>query len=237
MCQDKVLIETMGYIKKEANLSTVENNIIPNTLVLESLHPYPDYHGKNLPEQSTPRSLFLIVSKDYSFEEIARIIKKIKGEFQFDFNASQGNIYFKTTSYSCIRIKYLKSFSFLPELQRKFQNEGISFVKHKSINSVGLIVIKKHFYVDEIEEGIYRDIDESSKFYVDITAILPWKEFKEYISIIKNNIDSSDFDAAQGVFYRKSGIVELARVYICEGEYEKVRLIRKMFIDQIEKKQ
>jgi len=40
MCQDKILIETMGYIKKEANLSTVENNIIPNTLVLESLHRY-----------------------------------------------------------------------------------------------------------------------------------------------------------------------------------------------------
>ncbi len=237
MCQDKALIETIGYIKKEANLSTVENNIILNTLVLESLHPYPNYHGKNLPEQSTPRSLFLIVNKDYSFEEIARIIKKIKGEFEFDFNASKGNIYFKTSSYSCIRIKYLKSFSFLPELQRMFQNEGISFAKQKTINSIGLIVIKKHFFVDEIEEGIYRDIDESSKFYVDLPVSLPWNEFQDHINYIKNNIDNSDFDAAQGVFYRRNGIVELARVYICEGEFEKVQRFRKMFIDQIKKKQ
>lgn len=237
MCQEKVLIETIGYIKKEANLSTVENNIISNTLVLESLHPYPDYHGKNLPEQSTPRSLFLIVNKDYSFEDIARIIKKIKGEFEFDFNASLGNIYFKTTSYSCIRIKYLKSFNFLPELQRRFQIEGISFAKQKTINSVGIIVIKKHFFVEEIEDGIYRDIDESSKFYVNLPVALPWNEFKEQISRIKNNIDNSDFDAAQGVFYRKSGIVELARLYICEGEFEKVQRIHKMFKDQIEKKQ
>ena len=185
MCQDKVLIETMGYIKKEANLSTVENNIIPNTLVLESLNPYPDYHGKNLPEQSTPRSLFLIVNKDYSFEEVARIIKKIKGEFQFDFNASQGNIYFKTTSYSCIRIKYLKSYTFLPELQQKFQSEGISFAKKKLINSTGIIVIKKHFYVDEIEEGVYRDLDENSKFYNDLPVALPWGDFKENIARIK----------------------------------------------------
>ncbi len=237
MCQDKILIETMGYIKKEANLSTVENNTIPNTLVLESLHPYPDYHGKNLPDKSTPRSLFLIVNKDYSFEEIARIIKKIKGEFDFDFNASQGNIYFKTTSYSCIRIKYLKSFTFLPELQRMFQNEGIRFAKQKSINSTGVIVIKKHFYIDEIEEGIYRDIDESSKFYIDLPAALPWDEFKEQVHNIKNNLENSDFDAAQGVFYRKSGIVEVVRLYTCEGEFEKVQRIRKMFIDQINKKQ
>jgi hypothetical protein len=237
MCQDKILIETMGYIKKEANLSTVQNNIIPHTLVLESLQPYPDYHGKNMPEQSTPRSLFLIVNKDYSFEEIARIIKKIKGDFDFDFNASQGNIYFKTTSYSCIRIKYLKSFTFLPELQRMFQNEGISFAKQKTINSVGLIVIKKHFFVDEIEEGIYRDIDESSKFYVDLPVVLPWGEFKEQVHNIKNNLDNSDFDAAQGVFYRRNGIVEVVRLYMCEGEIEKVQRIHKMFIDQINKKQ
>ena len=78
MDQEKNLIETFGYIKKEQNLSTVENNIIPNTLVLESIHPFKGFHGANLPEESKPRSLFLVLSKDYSFEEIARITKKIK---------------------------------------------------------------------------------------------------------------------------------------------------------------
>jgi len=237
MCQDKIIIETMGYIKKEANLSTVENNIIPNTLVLESLHLYPGYHGKNLPEQSVPRSLFLIVNKDYSFEEIARIIKKIKREFQFDFDASQGNIYFKTTSYSCIRIKYLKSFTFLPELQGLFKEQGIKFAKQKNIDSLGLIVINKHFYISELEEGMYKDLEEDSKFYIELPEELSWDTFKEFTISIKNNIDNSDFDAAQGILYRKKGIVEVVRLYICEGEYEKVKHIRQMYIDQIEKMQ
>ena len=237
MCQDKVLIETIGYIKKEVNLSTLESYVIPNTLVLESLHPYPDYHGKNLPEKSKPRSIFLIVNKDYSYKEIARVTKKIKQEYEFDFNASQGNIYFKTTSYPCIRIKHLKSYTFLPELQSKFQDEGIKFAKQKSINSSGLIVINKHFYVDEVEEGVYRDIDEDSKFYVEIPVDLPWSEFKEQILNVKNNIDNSNFDAAQGVFYRRSGIVEVVRLYICEGEFEKVLRIHKMLTNQIKKKQ
>jgi hypothetical protein len=116
MNQDQKIIETVGYIKKEQKLTTIENNIIPNTLVLESIHPFSGFHGTNLPEDSKPRSLFLVLSKDYGFEEIARITKKIKKDFKYDFNASIGKIHFKTSSYTCIRIKYLKSFIFLPEL-------------------------------------------------------------------------------------------------------------------------
>lgn len=236
MCQDKLLIETIGYIKKEENLVTVENNVIPHTLVLESSHPFPGYHGKNLPEKSCPRSLFLIVNKDYSFEQIARVTKKIKQGFKYDFNASQGNIYLKSSSYPCIRIKYLESFTFLPELQYKFLDEGIKFAKHRSFDSSSLIIINKHFYIEEIEEGIYNDMLENSKFYIELPVGLKWDEFKEITHNIKNNIDNSNFDAAQGVFYRKEGIIDVVRLYICEGEIDRVKLIQKMYIDQIKKK-
>jgi len=236
MSKENILIETMGYIKKEANLSTVDNNIIPNTLVLESLHPFPGYHGKNLPEQTSPRSLFLIVNKDYSYEEIARITKKVNQEFKHDFNTSIGNIYFKTATYSCIRIKYLKSFTFLSELQRLFQSEGIKFVRKKHIDSTGLILIRKHFNIEEIEDGIYRDVSESSKFYVELPESLEWEEFKQMTFHIRNNIDNSNFDAAQGVFHRSKGIVENVRLYICEGEFDKVKQIQKMYIELIQKK-
>ena len=235
MCQDQILIETVGYIKKEENLTTVENNIIPNTFVLENLQAFPGYHGANLPEKLRPRSLFLIVTKEYSFEDIARISKKIKQNFQYDFNASIGHIYFKTTSYTCIRIKYLKSFTFLPELQGLFQEYGIKFAKQKTIDTTGLIVINKHFYINEIEEGIYDDLEEDSKFYIELPKDIPWDVFKEFTLSIKNNIDNSDFDAAQGVFYRKEGIVEVVRLYICEGETDKIKTIHKLYIDKIKK--
>lgn len=235
MSQERTLIETTGYIKKEQNLTTVENNIIPGTLVLESLHPFPGYHGENLPEKSKPRSLFFVVSKDYTFEEIARITKKIKQNFQYDFNASIGHIYFKTTEYTCIRIKYLKSFTFLSELQGLYQDYGVKFAKQKMIDSKGLIVIKKHFLIDEIEEGLYNDLEEDSKFYIELPTDLPWELFKDFTLKIKNNIDNSDFVAAQGVFYRKQGIVEVVRLYICEGEMDKIKTIRKMYMDMIQK--
>ena len=179
--------------------------------------------------------MFLIVTKEHSFEEIARITKKIKQNFQYDFNASIGHIYFKTSSYTCIRIKYLKSFTFLPELQGLYQEHGIKFAKQKMIDSKGLIVINKHFYVSEPEEGLYDDLEEDSKFYIEVPKDLPWDVFKEFTLSIKNNIDNSDFDAAQGVFYRKEGIVEVVRIYICEGEMDKIKTIHKLYIDMIKK--
>lgn len=236
MCQDKILIETMGYIKKEVNLTSIDNNVIANSLVLESLHPFPGYHGTNLPEKSTPRSLFLITTKDYPYEDIARITKNIKKDFKFDFHASQGNIHTKTSTYHCIRIKYLQSFTFLPELIELYQKAGIKFARHKSLKSSGLIVINKPFYIDELEETIYKDINEDSKFYIELPVVLGWNEFVEMTHTIKNNIDNSNFDAAQGVFYRRKGIVELVRLYICEGEFEKVKQIQKMYIDLINKR-
>jgi len=235
MCQDKILIETVGYIKKEQILTTINNNIIPNTFVLESLHPFPGYHGENLPEKPKPGSLFLILTKEHTFEEIARITRQIKQKFEYDFNASVGNIHFKTASYPGIRIKFLKSFIFLPELQNLYKEHGIKFAKQKMIDSRGLIVINKNFYVDEFEEGIYNDLEEDSKYYIDLPKDLPWDKFKEFTLNIKNNIDNSNFDAAQGVFYRKKGIIEVVRLYICEGQLDKIKTIRKLYVDLIDK--
>ena len=208
MDQEKIFIETIGYIKKQVQLTTVENNTIPNTLVLESLHPFPGYHGTNLPDKSNPRSLFLILHKECSFENLARITKEIKKDFSCDFNASQGNIYTKSTSYSCIRIKYLQSFTFLPELMHKFHDAGIKFAKHKIIKKSALIVINKSFFIEKIDDGIYKDNYESSKYYIDLPLNLSWEEFAAMTKHIKINIDNSNFDAAQGIFYRKDGIVD-----------------------------
>lgn len=235
MDHSKTLIETTGYIKKEQRLKTIENNIIQNSFVLESSHPFQDYHGTDLPKKSRPNSLFLILSKETSFEDIARITKKIKQDFEYDFHASLGDIYFKTTSYSCIRIKYLKSFTFLPQLQSLYQENGIKFAKQKDVNADGLIVIHKHFYVDEIESGIYHDQEEDSKFYIELPKQISWTVFKDFTLNIKNNIDNSNFDAAQGVFYRKNGIIDVVRLYICEGQTDAIKTIQKLYVDLINK--
>jgi hypothetical protein len=228
-------IETIGYIKKEVTLTTVENNIVPGTLVLESLYPYPGYYGENLPENPCPRSLFIVVDRAYNAEEIARIATKVKKEFTHDFDMSYGNIYFKSKTYPCLRIKYLKHFQFIPELQVLLKEQQVKYHKKKEIDEKAIIVVYKNFYVEEVEKYIYVDLDEN-KSYLELPVQIPWETFKEFTHDIKNNLSDNNFDAAQGVLFRKKGIVDVVRLYDCKPGFERFKIIREMYLREIEKK-
>ncbi|MCF8335906.1 MAG: hypothetical protein K9H65_04815 [Bacteroidales bacterium] len=229
------IIEVTGYIKKRETLTTIESNIAYNTCVLESMKPFPGYHGKNLPDESEPRSLFLLIRNNYSFEDIARISKKIAENFEYDFNASIASIYLQPYTYNCLRIKYLASFSFLPELQEKFIQEGVKFSKYKAINDRAIIVVDKNFLVEEQEQGIYRDLENKSKYYIELPEKLDWEAFRNFTFHIKNNLIESNFDAALGVFYRISGIVDMLRIYDRDTSIEKMRTLKSRYEEEVRK--
>lgn len=226
-------IEVTGYIKKCEDLVNIDSNVAINTCVLESLLPFPGYHGKNLPDESEPRSLFFIITNNYSFEDIARLTKRVDGNFEENFNASIGTIYIQPYTYNCIRIKYLPSFKLLPKLQNIFQKEGVKFARYKKINDMGIIVVKKNFLVEEREEGIYFDMENQAKFYVELPEKLDWETFKNFTFHIKNNLIDINFDAALGVFYRLRGIVDVVRVYDRHNSLEKMRTLKAMYEEQV----
>lgn len=235
MCKDLTLIETTGYIRKEEKLHTVKSNIIQNSLVLESPNPFPGYHGKNLPEQSEPGSLFFIVNNKYSFEELARITTRVKKYFKHDFNACQGFVKFKSSTYSCIRIKYLKSFALIPELQNLYIDEKVKFLHIRDIDDNALIEINKNFYVSNEQEYLYQDLKNEYKCYVELPTQSEWKNFTTIISDIKNNLDNNNFDAAQGVLYRNEGIVDVIRIFDKEKSAERMLKIREMYLERVNK--
>ncbi|MEF8844875.1 MAG: hypothetical protein V5A59_05325 [Bacteroidales bacterium] len=229
------IIEVTGYIKKRETLTSIESNIAPHTCVLESLDPFPGYHGKNLPDESEPRSLFLLVRNNYSFEDIARISKKIAENCEYDFNASIGYIYIQPYKYNCIRIKYLTSFTFLPELQDMFIQEGVKFSRYKAIEDKAIIVVNKNFLVEEQEEGIYRDLEAKSKYYIGLPEKLDWETFSNFTFHIKNNLIDNNFDAALGVFYRITGITDMVRVYDRDNSIEKMRNLKSRYEEEVRK--
>mgnify|MGYP006301307795 CR=1 FL=1 len=228
-------LEVTGYIKKQETLSTIENQILANTWVLESLHPFPGYHGNNLPDESDPRSLFLMVQNGHSFEDVARMSKSIKANFSHGFNASEGLIYFKPYTYHCIRLKYLSSFSYIPDLQEMFSGHGVKYMKQREMEKEAIIKINKTFWVEEQEEGIYRDMNNQVKCYVEVPEQMDWEGFKQFTFNIKNNLVDNNFDAAQGVFFRKKGIVDVVRIYDRDRSLEKMRLLKNMYQEQVRK--
>jgi len=229
------IIEVTGYIKKRETLTSIEGNIASNTCVLESLQPFPGYHGKNLPDESEPRSLFLLITNNYSFEDIARMTKKIDRDFPYDFNASIGTIYIQPYTYKCIRIKYLASFSLLPDMQEMFIREGVKFLKYKSIEDKAIIVVNKNFLVEEQEPGIYRDLEDKSKSYIELPEKLDWETFSDFTFHIKNNLLDNNFDAALGVFYRIAGITDMVRVYDRDNGVEKMKTLKSRYEEEVRK--
>ena len=234
MQNEKLLqIETLGFLIKQERLTSVENNIIPNTLVLESLHPFPGYFGNNLPDESEPHSLFLVTSKAHSFEDILSITEDIKKTFKHDFNACDATLKFEVYQYPAIRIKYLKRFEFLPELQKKYQEYGIRFRTFKDTDEEAVIKVNKHFTVEEIEPGIYRDFEGVYKCYVALPERISWEDFLKVTQSIKNNIDNNIFDAALGAIYRKNGIINMVRIYDKEKNIDRTRKIKEMYHQEI----
>ncbi|MCF6239938.1 MAG: hypothetical protein L3J74_01180 [Bacteroidales bacterium] len=229
------MIETIGYITKEEYLASLELEIIPNTMVIETRKPFPGYHGKDLPGESSslPEFIFFVTKQKYTTEHIARVTQNIRKYFKDDIDVARAEITIYNTKYPCIRVKNCEDFSKIAELQECYKGEGIKFAKKKKLDSVGLIKIQKHFTIEEITEGIYQDTEEEKTHYLQVPVYLTWAQFKSITYKIKNNMDDSNFDAAQGLFYRRGSIVDVVRIYAADIDTNKLEDIRSRYLKEI----
>lgn len=212
------IIESIGTIEKKETLVSLSYN----DLVLESLHPFPGYHGTNVPDKPNPKSIFLILKTKYDDEQIVRATLKIRENYPSTFDASPGTVAVFNHTEPCIRIKGLENYQLIPELVALYKAEGLSFMKGKKIEAYeGLIRIKKYFILDEVNEGIYMDKETPEMGYFEIDGKLEWDLFEKITIEIKQNLEDNNFDAALGTIYRKKGLKDIIRIYdtnVCLGE-------------------
>lgn len=230
------MIETIGYIKKEEQLVSLEHDIIPNTQVIETREPFPGYHGKDLPGElsaSAPEFVFFVTKQKYTTEHIARVTQNIRKYFDKDIDIARAEISIFNTKYPCIRVKNCKDFSKIAELQRCYNGEGIKFAKKKKVDTLGLIKVQKHFNMEEIGNGIFKDLDEENTSYFQIPVELNWPQLKRITFKIKNNMNDSNFDAALGLFYRKGGLVDFVRIYDKNATIKRLEDIKNRYTNEI----
>ncbi len=230
--QPNYIIETIGTIQKIETLISVDFE----DLVLESLHPFPGYHGTTIPDQTNPKSIFLVMRSKETDEEVIRKTIKVREKFSSKFDASPGNIMVFNQLEPCIRIKDLENYALIGELIALYKEQGISFIKGRKIASYdGLIRIRKFFVMDEVNEGIYMDKDTPEMGYFEVPARLDWDVFEKITLQIKHNIEDNNFDAALGTFYRKTGLKDVIRIYdtnVCLGE---CLFLREKYLAEIKK--
>jgi hypothetical protein len=97
------------------------------------------------------------------------------------------------------------------------------------------IKIFKAFRLNEIAEGLYRDLNDGEKIYIQIPHSINWKRFDYIMKKIKSHIDNPNFDAALGVIYRFCGPEDVIRIYDQIKTLERAIQLRKLFVKEIKK--
>lgn len=227
-------IESMGVLIKEEKVQTVEHYIRENTLVLESIEPFPGYHGENMPTGSKPDSLFLITDRMYPNETIFRVSQHLCCYQSIPVDATPVEISVLNNSLYGIRLRGLNNYSLIAEIQGCYMDKNILFHRIKNINAPGLMRITKIFLIEQIENYIYKDIEDSNTYYLAVPYHFSWNLFRRVTLSIKNNMDNSDFDCASGHIYLKD-MMEFVRIYINNPDMDRLKHIREKYLDEISK--
>lgn len=230
---EKYIIETMGSISKEIEFENLKHRIIPGTLVLEALEPFPGYHH-DVPLQTIPGTIYFVTTEMYSRENITRKGQEIRKIVQKNFDSATGEVSIYNDKYSCIRIHELDSYDYIEEIQNCFKEFGVKFRKSKKVKAKGITKIKKFFVLDEIEEGVYLDIENKKMAYFK-APFMNWKLFEKITYSIKNNWEKASFDAGIGTFYRRAELQDMVRIYKDNITKEILLEIRKKYLDEIKK--
>ena len=228
------IIETMGSIAKVEKLETLNSNILENTFVLEEVEPFPGYHGANLPSGYNPAAVYLIIKKKLSSIKILRITQDIRKYYKNDFDGTAAYVCINNDVFNGIRLRNLTNLEVLPELQKNYMHEGIKFMKKKSIKGEGVIDLKKHFELEILGDGIYKDLEDPLMYYLRIPRQLSWQMFLDITTSIKHNLDNLNFDGAVGAIYLKD-IIDVVRIFAKDMGLEDLSMIRQQYLDELRK--
>jgi len=229
------IIQSVGTIVKKEKLASVENDTKCKALILESLLPYPGYHGTTIPDMLEPESLFVVTKAKYSDEEIIRAIQQVKKKSSISFDAAPGTIYFKNNPVNIIRFKGL-SYNMISEVVEHFSDVGIVFERAKRIAPYESIIrIAKFFRIKKIADSIYEDMDVGEFFYLQVPNQINWDLFEEMTKNIRYSIETIVFDAAQTSVYDTNGLVDFVRIYDTGKDVDNLVSIRNNYLAAYER--
>ncbi len=228
-------LSSIGSITKKDWIILNDRIDEKSTLVFISEHPYSGYYGTTVPDSSEPQSMFLVTAHNYKDDRIIRSIQAVKTYFKYDFDAVPGTISFLNKHLGIIRVRCL-SYEHVPELVKAFTAEGIDFMPHRKFPPFEAILrVTKYFSTEEVEEGIFLDVNNPYFAYLHIDRFLRWNTFENIYRQVKNNITDFSFDAALANMYDSSGVLDFVRIFDEKRSIEKLKILHQKFTERIAK--
>ena len=227
-------IETIGSITKMEHLNSLESGMLKNTLVLHNVTPFPGVRHKDFPGRKSYGSEFIILRYRYAPEKVNRINCGMFKDKELKRYPSYGEIITQDAILPCIRLKEFDEGQ-VKDVQQYLKDLGLKMMAHNSFDQVCRIKIFKTFKLIEIGNGLFRDLNDGEKIYIQINGDLNWKRFDYIVKKIKSNLENANFDAAMGVIYRFCGPQNVIRIFDQDKTQERALSLRKWFISEVRK--
>lgn len=226
--------EHFGSLEKLEEFTTLTQNIVPGSLVFESLSPFWRYYSED-PKDYSQLYIYLIVNQTYEVFEVIRASQKVKEELNFKIDVAKAFVKFNDRFYNALRIRHLKDYEHIAEIQEAFSRHGISplMSSYNQKRFTTLVTLKKMFCLSELSEGIYLDAYEENHAYLEIPQALTFDQFADLTLKVKYNWLDSKFDAALGCFIHKQKVIDVVRVYSDNLKIEFLNDIRKLYLQRI----
>ena len=225
--------ELIGKIIIEEKVDTVSENVIPRSYVINVPDPLKSYYNRYT-NIDKPSSIIFVTKQPTSFEKILRTTKKLNEEQGLQLDGAKCEVIIGSKKLNGIRIKGLNRFPEIAGIQEYFFKDGYEFARGEDYKDKDVLIrVNKFFHVEELEEGIYSDIDEVNTFYVTIPYYMTWEEFRKYTFEIKNSSSDTSYDIAKGIFYLNGDIVEMLRIVRPEASVDFLKTIQKKYLHKL----
>lgn len=227
-------MEVFVNLTKNDTVVAIEENVVPGSLVLDSLNPFPGYYHET-PMNSESIYIYMVLDRQYPLEEVLRATQNIEMEYGWDFDAGKGYMEIGSEFLNVIRIRHLPQLDMVVQIQNAYINHGIKFRMNKKLKGKleARVKVVKFSNLLEVGDGVYTSADEETFAYVEIPKYLNRHEFLKVSMDVKYNWDGHEFDAARASFYHSGKLYEVVRIRSDKISPEYLTDLRKLYLDKI----
>lgn len=229
-----IVRELIGKITLQENISPLDENKIPNTLVIHVPNPLATYYTR-FSEINRPNSILFITKSSVAFEEILRATKRINGLLDMELKTAKCEMMIGSRKYNGIRVKKITRYSHIQDIQEAYKSEGFEFARNVRIKpeTDALVRVNKFFNLKHVSDKIYQSPYNKDRYYVVIPKRMTWDEFRDITFKIKNNISITNFDIVKGIFYENDGITDMLRIIKPNITLDMVKIIEQKYLEEL----
>ncbi|RIH65588.1 hypothetical protein D1164_07925 [Mariniphaga sediminis] len=227
-------MEVFANLTKHITIASVEEKVLPGSLVFEALNQFPGYYHET-PTSAQPFYIYLVLDKQYPLEEVLRATQNIEKEYDWDFDSGKGYMIIGSQLLNVIRVRHLPELDLVEKIQEAYQNQGIHFLMNKKLSGKleAEVKIVKFLVFEKLADGVYVESQDHNFGYIEIPKYLSYDAFVKVTMDVKYNWEGHEFDAASGSFFKEGKLFEFVRILSNKIDTDYLVKLRKLYLEKI----